>query len=39
MKELIAGLEMLTNGTEADKLTFLFRVYDIDGKLTTSQSL
>ena len=37
MKELIAGLEMLTNGTEADKLTFLFRVYDIDGKLTTSE--
>ena len=32
MKELIAGLELLTNGTEADKLTFLFKVYDLDGK-------
>ncbi|CAB3992535.1 NADPH oxidase 5, partial [Paramuricea clavata] len=31
MKELIAGLELFTNGTVADKLTFLFRVYDIDG--------
>ncbi|CAB3988696.1 NADPH oxidase 5, partial [Paramuricea clavata] len=31
MKELVAGLELLTNGTVADKLTFLFRVYDIDG--------
>jgi Ca2+-binding EF-hand superfamily protein len=34
MKELIAGLELLTNGTDADKLTFLFKVYDIDGELT-----
>lgn len=34
MKELIGGLELLTNGTETDKLTFLFRVYDIDGTLT-----
>ena len=32
MKELVQGLEMLTNGTETDKLTFLFRVYDLDGK-------
>ena len=32
MKELVEGLELLTNGTETDKLTFLFRVYDLDGK-------
>jgi hypothetical protein len=38
MKELIAGLELLANGTVADKLTFLFRVYDIDGMLTTTVS-
>ncbi|CAB3980388.1 NADPH oxidase 5 isoform X1, partial [Paramuricea clavata] len=31
MKELITGLELLTNGTQADKITFLFRVYDLDG--------
>ena len=38
MKELIAGLELLTNGTETDKLTFLFRAYDIDGKSTITPS-
>lgn len=32
MKELIEGLELLKNGNVADKLTFLFRVYDLDGK-------
>lgn len=32
MKELIEGLELLKNGTVADKLTFLFHVYDLDGK-------
>ncbi|XP_046849727.1 NADPH oxidase 5-like [Xenia sp. Carnegie-2017] len=31
MKELIEGLELLKNGNVADKLTFLFRVYDLDG--------
>ena len=31
MKELMEGLELLRNGTVADKLTFLFRVYDLDG--------
>jgi Ca2+-binding EF-hand superfamily protein len=38
MKELITGLELLTNGTQADKITFLFRVYDLDGMLTTNDS-
>ena len=32
MKELVRGLELLINGTVADKLTFLFRVYDLDGE-------
>jgi hypothetical protein len=32
MKELMEGLELLRNGTVADKLTFLFHVYDLDGK-------
>lgn len=29
--ELIDGLRMLTKGTSAQKLKFLFNVYDIDG--------
>ena len=33
MKELVEGLELLKNGTVADKLTFLFRVYDLDGEI------
>ena len=33
LSELIGGFEMLgDDGTEADKLRFLFKVYDIDGK-------
>ena len=35
MKELIHGLELLINGTVTDKLTFLFRIYDKDGKHLT----
>lgn len=34
MKELVAGLELLTKGSQMDKLTFLFRVYDLDGNLS-----
>ena len=26
------GLSLLTNGSETDKLNFLFQVYDVDGK-------
>ena len=26
------GLSLLTNGSELDKLNFLFQVYDVDGK-------
>ena len=33
MKELVNGLQILTKGTESEKLKFLFNVYDIDGKL------
>ncbi|XP_046846021.1 NADPH oxidase 5-like [Xenia sp. Carnegie-2017] len=31
MKDLCQGLEMLTNGSQIEKLKFLFKVYDIDG--------
>jgi Ca2+-binding EF-hand superfamily protein len=31
LKELMDGLSILTNGTEVDKLKFLFQVYDVDG--------
>ena len=31
LKELMDGLTLLTNGTEVDKLRFLFQVYDVDG--------
>ena len=31
MKELVTGLTMLVQGTEREKLKFLFQVYDIDG--------
>jgi Ca2+-binding EF-hand superfamily protein len=33
MKELMEGLGLLKNGKVADKLTFLFHVYDLDGKI------
>lgn len=29
--ELMDGLALLTNGSEVDKLRFLFQVYDING--------
>lgn len=32
LKELMDGLSLLTNGSELDKLNFLFQVYDVDGK-------
>ena len=32
MKELVNGLQILTKGTESEKLKFLFKVYDIDGE-------
>ena len=32
LKELMDGLTLLTNGSEVDKLRFLFQVYDVDGK-------
>ena len=32
MKELVNGLQILTKGTESEKLKFLFNVYDIDGR-------
>ncbi|XP_028394802.1 NADPH oxidase 5-like [Dendronephthya gigantea] len=31
MRDLCQGLELLTNGSQIDKLQFLFKVYDIDG--------
>ena len=33
MRDLCQGLELLTNGSQIEKLQFLFNVYDIDGKL------
>lgn len=32
LRELMDGLTLLTNGSEVDKLHFLFQVYDVDGK-------
>ena len=32
LKELMDGLSLLTNGSELDKLNFLFQVYDVDGE-------
>lgn len=32
LRELMDGLTLLTNGSESDKLRFLFQVYDVDGK-------
>ena len=32
MRDLCQGLELLTNGSEIEKLQFLFKVYDIDGE-------
>nr|XP_054765174.1 NADPH oxidase 5-like [Lytechinus pictus] len=32
LKELIGALRLLVNGTEEEKLHFLFRVYDADGR-------
>ena len=31
LRELMDGLTLLTNGSEVDKLHFLFQVYDVDG--------
>lgn len=31
LRELMDGLTLLTNGSEVDKLRFLFQVYDVDG--------
>ena len=31
LRELINGVTVLSQGTEEDKLQFLFRVYDVDG--------
>lgn len=35
MRDLCQGLELLTNGSQIEKLQFLFNVYDIDGELHT----
>ncbi len=32
MKELVNGLQILTKGSETEKLKFLFNVYDLDGE-------
>lgn len=32
LRELMDGLTILTQGTRVEKLRFLFRVYDVDGK-------
>lgn len=31
------GLSILTNGSEVDKLKFLFQVYDVDGECSMLQ--
>ena len=33
LSELIEGLTMLMDGTDMDKLRFLFDVYDVDGEM------
>ena len=33
------GLSVLTNGSEVDKLKFLFKVYDVDGEPLAHTSL
>ena len=37
--ELMDGLTLLTNGSEVDKLHFLFQVYDVDGTVYTGQNI
>ena len=32
-KELMTALSLLIHGSATDKLRFLFRVYDVDGKI------
>ena len=32
---MMRGLTLLLNGTQMEKLQFLFKVYDVDGKLST----
>ena len=36
LRELMDGLTLLTNGSEIDKLHFLFQVYDVDGNYLSS---
>jgi len=31
--ELMTGLRLITKGSSEDKLKFLFKVFDVDGKL------
>lgn len=38
LRELMDGLTLLTNGSESDKLRFLFQVYDVDGKWSSNFS-
>uniref|UniRef100_A0A8C4YWA4 NADPH oxidase 5 n=1 Tax=Gadus morhua TaxID=8049 RepID=A0A8C4YWA4_GADMO len=35
LDELLGALNLLIHGSEADKLRFLFQVYDVDGETTT----
>lgn len=38
LDELMDGLTLLTNGSEVDKLHFLFQVYDMDGNYYYAQN-
>ena len=39
MKDLCQGLEKLTNGSQIEKLKFLFKVYDIDGEFLVRKNI
>ncbi|NXJ83045.1 NOX5 oxidase, partial [Trogon melanurus] len=39
LEELLRALSLLVHGSEMDKLRFLFRVYDVDGKVTRNSNL
>uniref|UniRef100_A0A8B9BTH0 NADPH oxidase 5 n=1 Tax=Anser brachyrhynchus TaxID=132585 RepID=A0A8B9BTH0_9AVES len=39
LEELLSALSLLVHGSETDKLRFLFRVYDVDGKMIKKKTI
>lgn len=39
LSEMMAALTLLLQGTQIEKLQFLFKVYDVDGKISTIHTL